>query len=1373
MIDYSLWEVIKNGNLPPITKVVESVETIISPTTARSLLQAVKKRNKPKIDALSLDDLCNNLKIYEQEVKGTSSSNINTQNVEFVSLNNTSSTNRAVNTAHGATTATTKATAVNSTTIDNLSDAVIYAFFASQPNRNFMPPKLDLSFSGLEEFMNEPIVSEPTVKKPVVETSEAKASVDKPKVQFWAIVKAKTVIKELQLQALVEGKKVIIIESTVRRDLQLVDAEGKGFSGREISLFPTMMIQAQEEMGEDEVVNEDMDDSLVRVATAASSLEAEYNSGGGPRCQETIRDTIAQTWSENVSKFFNDSLLAGVNIPQSDEDSLKLKELMKLCTNLQNMVLDLETIKTTQAMEIKSLKRRVKKLEKKQRSRTHKLKRLYKERIIDKIDDDEGITLVDETVENQGRFNDQENAKMLFDVADDLRGEELQAEEEEEEERLAREKAQQIKEVNVALDDIQSKIDADYQLAKRAEEKRKKLPTRAQQRSIMCTYLKNMEGWKHKSLKNKTELVVESLKEAEEKVTKGSSKRVRKEIEQENAKKQKMEDDKESAELKKCLEIIKEDGDDVTIDATPLSSKYVFVVELKQCLEIIPEDEDDVTIDATPLSSKEDLEVLWRLVKARFKKIKPVDYMDNLLFHNLKTMFEHHVKDNGRIIGIKRLLDDLEVTAVKFLKEAVVSNDIMSLAKEADDSFVKHKAFELEIKRLLRAVVSCSKHMTGNLKLLINFVWKFMGTVRFGNDHVALILGFGDLQWGNILITRVYFIKGLGHNLFSIGQFCDSDLEVAFRRNACFVRSLEGVDLLKGDRSTKIYTINLHEMASASPICLMARASFTKSWLWHQRLSHLNFDTINDLARNDLVSSLPKFKYHKEHLCPSSEQGKSKRASHPPKPVPNSRKRLHLLHMGLCGPMRIGSINGKRYILVEAIATACFTQNRSIIHRRFNKTPYELINGRKLDISFLHVFGALCYPKNDREDIGKLGAKGLDLTYASSTITTQQPTEGELDLLFEAMYDDYIDTAPTPTNSSSHATNIPITSQDVDELNPNSMFDGNTFVNPFVNSSTSASESSSSQNVDPSNMHTNQLRSDGDMCMYTLTISTMEPKNVKEAMTNPAWIDSMQEELLQFKRLDVWVLVPAPDNISPLTLKWLFKNKHEEEQTVIQNKSRLVVRGYRQEEGIDFEESFASVARMEAIKIFLVYTAHKSFSVFQMDVKTAFLHGSLKEDVYVCQPEGFIDADHPSHVYKLKNALYGVKQAPRAWYDELSTFLLQNHFFKGTINPALFIRRFHDDILVVQVYVDDIIFGSTHLRGSNTLSWKPCQEGSSKIEPTCSQDRRWRYNLIPAESKFKTPCSIIKDKYMMKSQVHVSKSSAIYDVQAPPRKKHY
>ncbi|GJT53475.1 retrovirus-related pol polyprotein from transposon TNT 1-94 [Tanacetum coccineum] len=194
---------------------------------------------------------------------------------------------------------------------------------------------------------------------------------------------------------------------------------------------------------------------------------------------------------------------------------------------------------------------------------------------------------------------------------------------------------------------------------------------------------------------------------------------------------------------------------------------------------------------------------------------------------------------------------------------------------------------------------NCSNAYDRKSKASHQFHLKFLGTVCFGNDHVATILGYGDLQWGNILITRFYFVEGLGHNLFSVGQFCDSDLEVTFRRNACFIRNLEGVDLLKGNRTKNLYTINLHEMAFASLICLIARATSTKSWLWHQRLSHLKFDTINDLAKNDLVTGLPKFKYHKEHLYPSCEQGKSKKASHPPKPVPNSKQRLHLLHMDL------------------------------------------------------------------------------------------------------------------------------------------------------------------------------------------------------------------------------------------------------------------------------------------------------------------------------------------------------------------------------------------------------------------------------------------------------------------------------------------
>ncbi|GKD64650.1 retrovirus-related pol polyprotein from transposon TNT 1-94, partial [Tanacetum coccineum] len=162
-----------------------------------------------------------------------------------------------------------------------------------------------------------------------------------------------------------------------------------------------------------------------------------------------------------------------------------------------------------------------------------------------------------------------------------------------------------------------------------------------------------------------------------------------------------------------------------------------------------------------------------------------------------------------------------------------------------------------------------------------------------------------------------------------------------------------------------------------------------------------------------------------------------------------------------------------------------------------------------------------------------------------------------------------------------------------------------------------------------------------------------------------------------------------------IKVKWIWKNKTDAENTVIRNKSCLVAKGYSQEEGIYFEESFAPVARLEAVRIFVAYAAHKNFLIFQMDVKTSFLNGPLKEEVFVQQPDGFVDPDFLNHVYRLKKALYGLKQAPRAWYNKLSSFLIEHHFTKGIIDPTLFTRRHGDDILLVQIYVDDIIFGST------------------------------------------------------------------------------
>ncbi|GKA31524.1 retrovirus-related pol polyprotein from transposon TNT 1-94 [Tanacetum coccineum] len=608
---------------------------------------------------------------------------------------------------------------------------------------------------------------------------------------------------------------------------------------------------------------------------------------------------------------------------------------------------------------------------------------------------------------------------------------------------------------------------------------------------------------------------------------------------------------------------------------------------------------------------------------------------------------------------------------------------------------------------------------------------------------------------------------------------------LAFHSNTCYVRNLEGDDLLTGGREYNLYTISISNMAASSPVCLMSKATSTKSWLWHRRLLHLNFGTINDLTRLDLVDGLPKFKYRKDHLCSTCERGKSKKASHPPKLVPSDHFKLELLHMDLCGPMRVASINGKKYILVivydysrytwvyflhsknktleiikkfiaqdqlnykakvckirtdngtefknatlnayyeklglmqqfstahtpqqngvverrnrtlveaartmlifsrlpkflwaEAMATTCFTQNRSIIHTRHNKTPYELLRGRKPNVEYFHVFGSLCYPTNDRDDLGKMKPKAdMETIHVKFDELTDMASEHDcLEPVLQRFNNNTssVDTMNTPSKEDLDHLFY------ADEFNQEDSvdFNGNLDFVPYntssheeIESSTATLEPSKVKNyhqVQPSThiwikdhpldqvignpskpvMTRQKLQTDYEICMYALTVSTIEPKNIKEAMADHSWIESMQDELNQFERLQVWELVPRPEGKNIIALKWLWKNKCDAKNIVVRNKTRLVAKGYRQE-----------------------------------------------EEVYVSQPEGFNNLEFPDHVYRLKKALYGLKQAPRAWYDKLSSFLIKHRFTKGIVDPNLFTRRHREDILLVQIYVDDIIFGSTN-----------------------------------------------------------------------------
>ncbi|GJX72753.1 retrovirus-related pol polyprotein from transposon TNT 1-94 [Tanacetum coccineum] len=509
----------------------------------------------------------------------------------------------------------------------------------------------------------------------------------------------------------------------------------------------------------------------------------------------------------------------------------------------------------------------------------------------------------------------------------------------------------------------------------------------------------------------------------------------------------------------------------------------------------------------------------------------------------------------------------------------------------------------------------CSKHMTGNRSQLINFVHKFL---------------------------------------------------VAFCKHTCYIRDLEGVDLLKGSRGSNLYTLSLEDMMLSSPICLLSKASKTKSWLWHRRLSHLNFDTITTLAKQGLVCGLSILKFQKDHLCFACALGKSNKHTHKPKAEDSTQEKLYLLHMDLCGPIRIQSIIGRKYILViiddysrftwvkflrskdevpefmikflkmiqvrlnatvqnirtdngtkfvnqtlraycedvkishqtsvarssqqnsaEAVATACYTQNRSLIRKRHNNNPYELIHDKKPELSYLHVFGALCYPTNDSDVLGKLKPKAdieIFIAMASKQFSSRpgpqllNPRIISLGLMLNP---------PSPTLVMS-----PVPA--VVALKPTDL------------TGTPSSTTIDQDEPSPSTSQTPQE-----------TKSPVIPSGVKEHFH------------------DIEELVPHPDGVMIITLKWIFKVKLDELRGVLKNKARLVARGYRQEEGIDFEESFTQVARLEAIIIFIAYAAHKN----------------------------------------MIKALYGLKLAPQAWYDLLSSFLLSQKFSKGAVDPTLFTRK--------------------------------------------------------------------------------------------------
>ncbi|GJS27163.1 retrovirus-related pol polyprotein from transposon TNT 1-94 [Tanacetum coccineum] len=535
---------------------------------------------------------------------------------------------------------------------------------------------------------------------------------------------------------------------------------------------------------------------------------------------------------------------------------------------------------------------------------------------------------------------------------------------------------------------------------------------------------------------------------------------------------------------------------------------------------------------------------------------------------------------------------------------SVVSKSSLSVAKTPTAT---NKVIQL----ILWIVDSgCSKHMIGNLSLLRNFIEKFMGTVRFGNDHFTTITGYGDYVQGNLTICHVYYVEGLRHNLFLVEQFCDGYLEVAFCSNTCYARNLEGDDLLTGSRESNLYTICISELAASSPVYDYSRYT----WIYFLRTKDEAPDTIINFIKQ--VQRNLKAQILKIRTDNGTEFKYEKLWS----------------NRTLVEDARTMLIFSKtpEFLWDKAIATACFTQIHSIVHTRYNKTPYELILGRKSNVQYFYVFGSLCYPTNDPDDLGKIKLKAdisifIGYSELSRGFRIYNYRTKKIMEMVHVKFDELTAMASECNNLEPefNCMNFQDSSEDSQSLSSKTDLDNlfgplyeeyhslsslevsnNSTTNTLDNENTLSSSSivikeDEAPQIDPSNMHEfHQIHRSTDKWTKNHPIEQVIGVPSKLVMTRRQLHTDVEVCMYALTEL-----VECPIGMNIIAAKWIWKNKTDAENMVIQNKSCLVAKGYGQKEGINFEESFAPVARLEAARIFMAYAAHKNFPIYQVDIK--------------------------------------------------------------------------------------------------------------------------------------------------------------------------
>ncbi|GJT63948.1 putative ribonuclease H-like domain-containing protein [Tanacetum coccineum] len=1144
-------------------------------------------------------------------------------------------------------------------------------------------------------------------------------------------------------------------------------------------------------------------------------------------------------------------------------------------------------------------------------------------RRINAIDADEDITLVNDDAD-----------KEMFDEG--MLNERLQAEEQEQF-KILRKNPSLFKEL---LEQRRKHF-----TAKRAEEKRNKPPTKTQQKKIMITYLKNMEGWKHKELKPYEE--------------------------------------------------------EVAIDVVPLATKSPSIVDWKIYKEGKKSYYQIVRADGKSQMYRvfmEDLDlVLWNDLKTMFKphvedEIRKLQQrnkadldtmsMDDL-YNNLKV-YEPEVKGMSSSSSSTQNMAFYKVECYNCHKSGHFARKCKALRNQDNkNKEVSRRSVPVETTTSI-TLVSCDglggydwipPPYTGNFMPpthdlsfigLDEFVNKPVienrksdkeepKVVRKNNDTPIIEEWVSDSEKENVSQTKSEKKTGNPQMDLQDQGVIDSGCSRHMTRNMSYLTDYKEIDRgyvafegnPKGGKITgkeflerTICSVDLKNIIPKGGLtCLFAKATFDESKLWHRRLGHLNFKTMNKLVKGNLIRGLPSKLFENNQTCVACQKGKQHRASCKSKIENSISLPLHLLHMDLFGPTFVKNLMKKMCCLVviddfsrftwvfflatkdetsgilksfitgienlvdhkvkvircdngtefknkemnqfcemkdilrlfsvaktpqqngvaerrnkklievsrtmladsklptifwaEAVNNVCYVQNRVLVVKPHNKTPYEVFQGRTPNLSFMRPFGCSVTILNTIDHLGKFDGKadegffiGYSLNNKSFRVfnsrtriveenfhirfsNTPNVVGSGPDWLFDIdaltrtiNYEPIV--AGTQSNGfagTKASDNVgqarkeiepvknyillplwtadppfsqdPKSSQDdgskpssdngkkVDEdprkesecndqekednvnstnnvnaasTNEVNVVGGKTSIELLFDPNMPALEDyrDDDAEADMNNLDTTiqvspiptiRIHKDhpldqviGDLqsatqtrrmskkleehgfvstiqqrtnhkdlqnCLFACFLSQEEPKKVIHALKDPSWIEAMQEELLQFKLQEVWTLVDLPNRKRAIGTKWVFRNKKDERGIVIRNKARLVAQGYTQEEGIDYDEVFAPVARIEAIRLFLAYASFKDFVVYQMDVKSVFLYGKIEEEVYVCQPPGFKDPNFPDIVYNVEKALYGLHHAPRAWYETLSTYMLDNGLQRGKIDKTLFIKRHKGDILLV------------------------------------------------------------------------------------------